>query len=309
MRPRRGLLLLPLAACAMLALAGCRDGGNSAPAAQIAVEPGPSKGSLDWAIAGEWRLPEEKARDRWRHPLETLRFFGIKPNSVVVEALPGAGWYSAILAPFLKEGGGELIAAGFDPQSPNPAQKAALETYRKRFGLRPDLYGSVRFTVLDPAGGRACEAGEADLALTFRNVHNWMANEWAEKAFLELWRCLKPGGILGVVEHRADPLSEQDPRALSGYVQVAFVRQLATEAGFEYLESSEINANPADTRDHPFGVWTLPPVLRTAPFGAPPDPAFDSAPFAGIGESDRMTLKFRKPRNDEARDTDTPASP
>ncbi len=282
--------------CAVMALAACRAPEDPAPSARIAVEPGPSRGSLDWAIAGEWRLPEEKARDQWRHPLETLRFFGIKPNSVVVEAQPGAGWYSAILAPYLKEGGGELIAAGFDPQSPNPAQQAALAAYRKRFGLRPDVYGNVRFTIFDAAGGRACNANEADLALTFRNVHNWMANEWAEESFLELYRCLKPGGILGVVEHRGDPLGEQDPRALSGYVQVAFVRQLATEAGFEYLESSEINANPADaTRDYPFGVWTLPPVLRTAPFGAPPDPDFDSAPYVAIGESDRMTLKFRKP--------------
>ena len=131
--------------------------------------------------------------------------------------------------------------------------------------------------------------------MTFRNVHNWMAAGWADKAFRDFYRVLKPGGVLGVEEHRAPPYGEQDPQARNGYVQVAYLKRLAQDAGFEFIGETEVNANPADGKDHPFGVWTLPPVLRTSEPGKPTDPEFDSAPYRAIGESDRMTLKFRKP--------------
>lgn len=256
-------------------------------------------GSLDWAVAGGWRAAPERERDRWRHPLETLRFFEVQPRDVVVEIQPGAGWYTAILAPYLKHGGGYLIAAGIDPATKSTPQQILLKAYQDRFGNRKDLFGTIDFRAFGRGREDFCSPGEADKILSFRNVHNWMAAGWADQAFVEFFRCLRPGGILGIVEHRADAQSEQDPRALSGYVQEAFVKQLALNAGFEFVASSQINANPNDTKDHPFGVWTLPPVLLTAPTGAAPDPTFDSEPYRLIGESDRMTLKFRRPTIDQ----------
>lgn len=256
-------------------------------------------GSLDWAVAGGWRASPERERDSWRHPAETLRFFELQPRDVVVEIQPGAGWYTAILAPYLKHGGGRLIAAGIDPATKSTPQQILLKAYQDRFGNRKDLFGSIDFRVFGRGREDFCSPGEADKILSFRNVHNWMAAGWADQVFVEFFRCLRPGGILGIVEHRADAQSEQDPRALSGYVQEAFVKQLALNAGFEFVASSQINANPNDTKDHPFGVWTLPPVLLTAPTGAAPDPTFDSEPYRLIGESDRMTLKFRRPTIDQ----------
>jgi predicted methyltransferase len=244
-------------------------------------------------MAGRWRSAADKARDRWRHPQQSLQFWGFDPRMTVVEFWPGAGWYTDLIAPCLTLGKGRLYAALLAPDGP-PAQLID-DAYRKKLAARPDLYGAVSLTAFGPTSGPVAPAGSADLVLFLRNVHNWMAAGLAEKAFRDALAALKPGGVLGVEEHRAAPGGGQDPMAGSGYVQTAYVRQLAKEAGFQFAASSEINANPKDTRDHPFGVWTLPPERRSSPRGSAPDPLFDHRKYDAIGESDRMTLKFVKP--------------
>jgi predicted methyltransferase len=257
-------------------------------------DPAQRRGTLPWAVAGTWR-EADKPRDRWRHPIETLEFFGLKPSMTVVELWPGAGWYTQILAPLLAAGGGKLYAAGFDSPGQDPAAAEVAATYRRTIEGRPALYGKVEFTSFGPNSGPLAPAGTADMVLFLRNLHDWMAAGLAEKAFRDALAALKPGGVLGIEEHRAAPGGPQDPLAETGYVQEAYVKQLAEEAGFRFDKSSEINANPADTRNHPFGVWTLPPTRRSSPMDKPADPAFDHAKYDAIGESDRMTLRFIKP--------------
>jgi predicted methyltransferase len=248
------------------------------------------------AVAGSWRSPQDKARDAWRHPVESLTFWGLKPGLTVVEFWPGAGWYTDILAPYLAANGGKLYAAQLDASEPaDAAARQVVDAYRKRLEANPKLYGKVEITAFGPKTGPVAPAGSADLVLFLRNLHDWMAAGLAEKAFRDAFAALKPGGILGVEQHRADPAGLPDPLAANGYVQQAYVVKLAQEAGFVFDQASEINANPKDTRDHPFGVWTLPPVRRSAPAGQPPNPAFDHAKYDAIGESDRMTLRLRKP--------------
>lgn len=278
-RPSRRAALLGLAA---LPVAACGDDGGAAV---------PEEGSLPWAIAGPWRMDAE--RDVWRHPLETLQFWGLQPSMTVLEILPGRGWYTAILAPYLAQGGGRLIAASFDPGAGSMAQRETLADFEARFLRNPRLYGNIIRTIVgqDPLA----PAGSVDLAILANNLHTLMAEGLAEQVFAGVFEALKPGGVFGVEQHRGSAQGLQDPLAGAGYVQEAYVRTLAQEAGFKFVGATDINANPRDTRDHPFGVWTLPPVLQTAPFGRPDDPEFDTAPFIDIGESDRMTLKFRKP--------------
>lgn len=292
---RRGLL----SAAAALSLAGCgRKGPASHSASSGAVGLGGRPTTLEAAVAGDWRSPADKARDRWRHPVEALNFWGLKPGMTVVEFWPGAGWYTDILAPFLAATGGKLYAANLQADEPSePAAKRTVADYRARLEAKPGLYGKVEITAFGPTSGPVAPAGTADLALFLRNIHNWMAGGVAEKAFRDAFAALKPGGVLGVEEHRAPPGGVQDVLASSGYVQEAYVKQLAQEAGFEFDGSSEINANPKDDHDHPFGVWTLPPTRLTAPRGKPADPKFDRAKYDAVGESDRMTLRFRKRRS------------
>lgn len=298
----RALLLSTAMACCVLVPAGRTQTAEPAPATAPAPRPEPvlrtpavadQTGSLEWAIAGPWRIEPE--RDRWRKPAETLRFFGVEPNMTVVEVWPGQGWYTAILGPWLREGRGRLIAAGFDPSSRSEFVQRAIAGYRQQFVEEPETYGRISVVGFGPGTGPIAPDGTVDAVLTFRNVHNWMAQGWAEKAFADFYKALKPGGILGIEEHRAAPGGEQDPLARDGYVQETYVIKLALEAGFELVDKSEINANPADTRNHPFGVWTLPPVRRSSPMGQPPNPSFDRSRYEAIGESDRMTLRFRKP--------------
>ena len=256
---------------------------------------GPPEGSLEWAIQGPWRAAD-RPRDIYRHPLETLRFFGLQPALHVVEFWPGSGWYTEILAPYLAKGDGEYYGAGFATgPGTDPAQAALVANFERRFGSDRRLYGDVKFSAFGSGTGPVAPAGTADMALFMRNIHAWMAAGIAEKAFADAYAAVKPGGVLGVEQHRLAPDEDQDPAASNGYVQEAFVKQLAAEAGFIFVAASEINANPEDTKDHPFGVETLPPRLLTAAQGEAPDPAFDSAKYRAIGESDRMTLKFRKP--------------
>ncbi len=251
----------------------------------------PAEGSLAWAIAGDWRLDPD--RDNARHPAETLTFFGLAPGMTVVEVFPGRGWYSVILAPYLARNGGTLYAATF-PDTDGAEAIATRSAYVARLSARPEVFGVVNITAIGPGAGPIAPPGSADLVLVMRNVHTLMAQSYAEEAFKGFYAALKPGGVLGIEEHRARATGLQDPKAGDGYVQEAYVKALAAEAGFVFEEASEINANPKDTKDHPFGVWTLPPVLASAPLGQPANPNFDHAPYRMIGESDRMTLKFRK---------------
>lgn len=251
----------------------------------------PPQGSLAWALAGPWRIAPE--RDQWRHPLQTLLFWGLQGNMTVLEVLPGRGWYTAVLAPYLAANDGRLICASFDPASPSLAQRETLAAWEAKFLRDPELFGEITRTVLR-AGSPLAPPNSVDLVILANNVHTLMAEGIAEIVFREIANALKPGGAFGIEQHRASSTGLQDPLAGTGYVQEAYVKALAQEAGLEFVAASDINANARDTRDHPFGVWTLPPTLRTSPLGRPDDPSFNTAPFETIGESDRMTLKFRK---------------
>jgi len=294
---RRSVLMGATASAVMsLVLAACgREEEKKTQPVAPAAPAGPPEGSLEWAVEGPWRAGD-RPRDEWRHPMETLRFFGLQPRMVVVDFWPGSGWYTEILAPYLAKGGGTYYAAGFATGAgADPAQAALMANYEQRFGADEKLYGDIQFSAFGAATGPVAPAGTADLALFMRNIHAWMAVGIAEKAFADAYAALRPGGVLGVEQHRLAPDEDQDPAAANGYVQEAFVRQLAAEAGFVFVASSEINANETDTKDHPFGVDTLAPQRLTAPRGSPPNPTFDRTKYDEIGESDRMTLKFRKP--------------
>ncbi len=271
-----------------LALASCRPKATTPPAA-------PAKGamSLRDAVDGSWRPAADKARDPWRHPLESLEFWGLKPGQTVVEFWPGAGWYTDILAPYLAANDGKLIAANLQPT--DPAAIEIVEAFRRKLQANRKLYGAVEITAFGATSGPVAPAATADLVLFLRNLHNWMAAGVVEKAFRDAFAALKPGGVLGVEEHRAAPGGVQDALAADGYVDQAYAVRLAQEAGFILNKASEINANDKDSRDHPFGVWTLPPIRLTAPRGEPDDLGFDRAKYDEIGESDRMTLRFVKP--------------
>lgn len=262
---------------------------------QPPVDPdAPPQGSLAWAIAGPWRLDPD--RDEWRHPLQTLLFWGLEGDMTVLQVLPGLGWYTSILAPYLAANGGHLIDASFDPDSGTMAEREVVAAWEARFTHDPRLFGNIRRTIVsDTQASTLAPPNSVDLAIFANNLHTLMAKGIAERVLADVFRALKPGGALGIEQHRAASTGIQDPLATSGYVQEAYVKLLAQEAHFEFVAASDVNANPHDTRNHPFGVWTLPPTLRTAPLGRPDNPHFDSARYRAIGESDRMTLKFRKP--------------
>ncbi len=272
--------------------AGCAERPAAAAAPEAAAAAADPAALLEGAITGGHRTPEERARDAWRHPNETLTFFGVSPAMTVVEIWPGGGWYTNILAPYLQSGGGIYYAAQRDPASSARAAEA-VEKFKEAYADKA-LYGDIRVSVLGEGFDVAPE-GTADVVLTFRNVHNWTSSGAAGENFKAFFRALKPGGVLGVVEHRASEGAPDDPT--SGYVKESAVKALAEAAGFELVEASEINANSADTKDHPFGVWTLPPVRRSSQSPGQEDPSFDRAKYDAIGESDRMTLKFVKPKS------------
>jgi predicted methyltransferase len=240
---------------------------------------------LQEVIAGDQRSAENKARDKYRHPYETLTFFGISPDMTVVEIYPGRGWYTEILAPYLKESG-TLYAAEHPGDPSYEAVQRSLAAFDEKVKAAPELYGEVKRTKLTKDGDIA-PPGSADLVVTFRNTHSWMGAGTADEAFAAMFKALKPGGVLGVVQHRGNPDVAQDPKGGSGYVNEDYAIELAKKAGFELAEKSEINANPKDTKDYPKGVWTLPPSLRLGDE--------DRDKYLAIGESDRMTLKFVKP--------------
>ncbi len=278
---------MALVALALAALAAAPGGAAVAREKQPNAAQTEVASLLDAAIAGAHRRPEDRARDRFRNPKETLLFFGLEPHMTVVEVTPAAGWYTDILAPVLRARG-RYIAAHFSPQG-SEGQRRSRAAFIERVRARPDVYGAVAVTSF----GRGIAAnlaapGSADMVLTFRNVHNWVAAGFAEEAFRAFYMALKPGGILGVVEHRLpeDRPDDEKTRA-SGYMKQSEVIRMAEAAGFRLVATSEINANPRDTADHPRGVWTLPPTLALGDQ--------DREKYLAIGESDRMTLKFVKP--------------
>jgi predicted methyltransferase len=230
-------------------------------------------------IDGPQRSNANKVRDRYRHPLEVLTFFGVKADSNVIEIEPGkAGYWAEILAPYLKDRG-HYTASG-DPERDIAPLKA-------RMAASPELYGKTIITEFMGGDQEIVPPGSADFVLTFRNIHNWMRAGTAAAAFHAFYEALKPGGILGVEEHRGRPDQPQDPQAKSGYVRQDYAIALAEKAGFKLLGSSEVNANPKDTKDYPEGVWTLPPTYRLKDQ--------DRGKYSAIGESDRFVLKFAKP--------------
>lgn len=245
------------------------------------------RSGLEKIINGSHRSAENKHRDQYRHPLETLTFFDVKDTMTIVEIWPGEGWYTEILALYLREKG-KLYAAHVSTDKQSPYQKDKLKKFLNKLKDKPKLYDKVTVTVLQPPEHiQIAPEGSADRILTFRNVHNWMKNDQAAAVFNAMYKALKPGGILGIVEHRASPIKPQDTKAASGYVKEDYVIGLARKAGFEFLAKSEINANPKDKKHYSEGVWTLPPSLKLK--------EKDKDKYLVIGESDRMTLKFLKP--------------
>ncbi|MFO1248808.1 MAG: methyltransferase [Alphaproteobacteria bacterium] len=236
------------------------------------------------AIAAPGRAPENSSRDGARHPQASLEFWGLKPGQTVVEISPGGGYWSEILAPYAKATGGKYYVAMGKPDAKLPAKFADKA-----------VYGDIHYTVFSKDSGPLAPAGSADMVLTARNLHNWITGGFADKAMKDFYAVLKPGGVLAFEEHRADPKPEA-ANVSSGYVSTQHVIDLATKAGFKLDAKSEINANPKDTKDHPFGVWTLPPSRQSSEGQGKASPAgFDRAKYDAIGESDRMTLRFRKP--------------
>ena len=252
------------------------------------------------AVYGEWRSEEAKGRDASRHPIESLTFWGLRPKMTILEIQPGSNpYWTDILAPYAQLTGGTYYVTGADLANPklSDGSRKARANFESRYLGKPDLYGDVRILNWG-AVSKTLPASMFDFILTARSIHGWMQSEpgTVEATFREFHKALKPGGILAIEQHRAEPSAygKEDPG--SGYVTERFVIEQAQKAGFTLAAKSEINANPKDTKDHPFGVWTLPPNLRSTPYGSDKseDPAFDKSKYVAIGESDRMTLKFVK---------------
>jgi predicted methyltransferase len=242
----------------------------------------PENKELAAAIAAPHRSEANRARDKYRHPAQTLAFFGVKPTHNVVELYPSAGWYSEILAPYLAKSGTLTLA---------PPLGGATDRARKFVDANPAVFSKVKLATFPmKEGGTAIPANSADVVLTFRNVHNWRFGgvDTAQSAFTQIHAMLKPGGILGVVDHRLPETMDSALEEKSGYMKRSSIIAFATKAGLKLVGETDVNANPKDTHDWPDGVWTLPPVYRLGDK--------DRARYAAIGESDRMTLKFMKPR-------------
>lgn len=255
--------------------------------AAVAVGPAavgaPASASLAETIAGPQRTEKNRARDPFRHPAQSLAFWGLAPGMTVVEIDPSGGYWTEILAPYLRATHGRYVAA-FDGDA---------AAFKARYADAA-VWGTIETAGFGPTSGALAAPGSVDLLLTARNIHDWMwTTGFLEKALADFHAALKPGGILAVEEHRADP-RPMVTEARDGYVSTAFLVAAVQKAGFTLAASSEINANPKDTKDHPFGVWTLPPTLRDHAKGQPTPPGYDAAKYAAIGESDRMTLRFTR---------------
>lgn len=293
-------LLLATAIVAVLSAASLQ--AKEAPISVMPVLPPPDMDSpaaesvatspLDQALAGDWRSEANRARDKFRHPRETLTFFGVTPNQSVIEIWPGGGWYAELLAPMLRDDG------NYTGVIPDPTAKtgdAVAKTQgdnqklRDLFAARGDVFAKAKLLEVDSKAPVLGAPNSADVVLTFRNAHNWVMAGTEQAMFKAFYAVLKPGGTLGVVDHRARPNQPAAEMKTSGYLPEAYVISLATAAGFTLVDKSEVNANPRDTKDYPDGVWTLPPRLTKG--------EQDRDKYLAIGESDRMTLRFTKPTN------------
>jgi predicted methyltransferase len=273
-------MLKPLLICSALLLST-----PALAAPQVTPDTSGTDQALDQALKGSWRDPANAARDQYRHPKQTLEFFGLRPSMTVVQLWPGAGWYTEILAPVLKDHG-QLIDAAVPAKG--ESESDGTVKYLAKLKAEPDVYGKVK--VIDFAPPQKIDLGmpeSADMVLTFRNLHNWQHDGQLDAVFAAAFKVLKHGGVFGVEEHRAAAGKTVDQVSKYGYMPVDYVIQEAQKAGFKLAGQSEINANPKDTKDYPQGVWTLPPTYTLGDK--------DHAKYAAIGESDRMTLKFVKP--------------
>ena len=275
---RRSIGLLAAALMAVTSLAG-------AAAPTTTQTSGADLTKLKSAVSGDQRSAANKARDKYRHPVETLAFFGIRPNMTVVELWPFGGWYTEIIAPYLK-GTGTYYAAAQDPSSNDKEDKELNARLKQLLDSRPDLYGEVKWSVLAKGKYNIAPDNSADMVVTFRNVHNWVWSGYEKQVFEAAYRALKPGGILGVEEHRSNN-PEEKPGKDQAYTGEEYAVKLIESVGFKLAGRSNINNNPKDTKDYPKGVWTLPPSYAEGDK--------DRAKYAAIGESDRFTLKFVKP--------------
>jgi predicted methyltransferase len=242
--------------------------------------------ALDVILTGSQRTATDRSRDPYRHPKGTLLFFGIRPRMRVLQVWPEPGWYTEIIAPLLRAKGryiGGMVA-------PDPGSRfltARLTNYRRLLASRPDLYGGVKVVTFPLNGSDVLPPGSVDMVLSVRDLHEWMALGDAQQALATIYRVLMPGGVFGVVDNRGNPALPQDPRAKAGYVRQDYAIRMIEAAGFRLVATSEVNANPQDTRSYPAGVWALPPDYRLG--------NLDRAKYQAIGESDRFTLKFVKP--------------
>jgi len=275
LRPSQRRVAAYLTLLALACLSGC-----AAPMTRVETAT-----VIDGILASPSRPDAERARDVYRHPKQTLLFFGLRPGMTVAEISPGTGWYTRILAPLLRDHG-RLVAAQDPPGNPGVDRERAA--FRAVLDADPARFDKVVVADFAPGGAPFVAPGTVDMVVTFRNVHNWMAGGQAEAAFAAFYSALKPGGVLGVVEHRGNAMVPQDPKARSGYVNQAYAVKLIEAAGFRLVGVSEVNANPKDTKDYPRGVWTLPPSYAEGDR--------DRTRYQAIGESDRFTLKFVKPR-------------
>ncbi|MDX2237175.1 MAG: methyltransferase domain-containing protein [Hyphomonadaceae bacterium] len=282
------------AAAAACALAACATPAADAPT----PPPAARQDALAAIIASDLRSDAHRARDRYRRPAESLAFWGLRPGMTIVEIEPGSEtWWTEILAPYAAQTGGRYVAGYVDMANPTLSDAARAA----RAGLEAKLASDPRFgggavVNFGLTSGLAVPDASADFILVARAFHNWARREGATDRFMaEFARALKPGGVLAVEQHRAAEGADVAASAPTGYVPESYVIAAAERAGLQLAARSDLNANPLDDRDHPFGVWTLPPIRRTAPAGQPADPTFDRAPYDAIGESDRMTLRFVKP--------------
>lgn len=281
---KRTFIATLMASAALVACAPAQEAATETTETETAEVEVAAATPLADAVANPARTDTNVVRDVHRHPAETLEFFGLQPGMTVVEINPGGGaYYAEILAKYANDTGGTYVGTGNKPDKLADAS----------------IYGEPTFVEFGGDSGPLVEAGTADMVLTFRNVHNWYwQGDMLDKAMSDFAAALKPGGVLGVTDHRADPREEIEVggrMAGDAYMAKASIVDAAARAGLVLDGESEINANPADTKDHPFGVWTLPPFARTSPFGQDDDPDFDRTKYDAIGESDRHTLRFRKP--------------
>jgi predicted methyltransferase len=292
--------LLPLAAVLLLATTTAHAATTTTPSLPPVLPPpdmnAPAEPDatlstpIERALAGDWRSEKNRARDAYRHPRETLAFFGVDPaKQTLLEIWPGGGWYAEVLGPAFEFGGGQYVAIVPKPAPDSPdASERGGDKLRASFAARPDLYTRAQVREALDADPDLGPPASADVVLTFRNVHNWVMAGNEQAMFRAFFKVLKPGGTLGVVDHRAAPDQPPAEMKTSGYLPQDYVIALAQAAGFELVATSEINANPKDTKDYDKGVWTLPPTYTLGDK--------DRVKYAAIGESDRMTLKFRKPQ-------------